>query len=438
MDLSLTAIQQLSPDEASLKAARGLVVPAKWPTLGMTDAAIWGECQGSGAKPYQVQVDKTGPAFKCSCPSRKFPCKHGLALLLLANQNSNQFIAQDTPGWVNDWLDGRQQKAEKSAEKKAEKAVQAAAPDPAAQAKREQQRLARMGDGLAELQTWMSDQVRQGLGRLPQQLGDFDRLSQRMVDNQLPGVAARIQRWSQLLRKTNWASALLGEFGLLQLQIDGFSRREHLEPAVRDDLLAALGITQDKDDLQANRPAVEDTWTVLGLAYREEQRLWIRRVWLLGQQSGRLALILDFAHGNRHFEQAFIPGQSLNAQLVFYPGNSQRALLKASPHQIELPPPQFPSLDNALQQMAETLALNPWAAEMPFALKAGRLVQVQGDWFVADELGRTLSLAIAADQAWSLLAETGGQPVAWFGEWDHSALQPLSVWAPQLCWQVES
>jgi uncharacterized Zn finger protein len=27
-----------------------------------------------------VSVDLSGPAFRCTCPSRKFPCKHGLAL----------------------------------------------------------------------------------------------------------------------------------------------------------------------------------------------------------------------------------------------------------------------------------------------------------------------------------------------------------------------
>jgi SWIM zinc finger len=43
---------------------------------------VWGLCAGSGKRPYQTVVDLTGPAYKCSCPSRKFPCKHALALLL--------------------------------------------------------------------------------------------------------------------------------------------------------------------------------------------------------------------------------------------------------------------------------------------------------------------------------------------------------------------
>ncbi len=40
-----------------------------------------GLCAGSGKDPYQTVVD-LGPRYQCSCPSRKFPCKHALALLL--------------------------------------------------------------------------------------------------------------------------------------------------------------------------------------------------------------------------------------------------------------------------------------------------------------------------------------------------------------------
>ena len=103
----------LSPDAASSKAAKGLQSLSKWPNTGSNDAAVWGECQGSGSKPYQTQVDLSGPAFKCSCPSRKFPCKHGLALMLLraAGQVAD---GGEQPEWVNAWLGGRAEKAEKT------------------------------------------------------------------------------------------------------------------------------------------------------------------------------------------------------------------------------------------------------------------------------------------------------------------------------------
>lgn len=43
-----------------------------------------GECKGSGKNNYITSadyIDRANPVFRCSCPSRQFPCKHSLALL---------------------------------------------------------------------------------------------------------------------------------------------------------------------------------------------------------------------------------------------------------------------------------------------------------------------------------------------------------------------
>src|SRR5919204_1955012 len=73
----------LAPDAAAVRAAQGLAGPARWLALGRDGPALWGACQGSGEQPWQTQVDLAEPAFRCTCPSRKLPCKHALALLLL-------------------------------------------------------------------------------------------------------------------------------------------------------------------------------------------------------------------------------------------------------------------------------------------------------------------------------------------------------------------
>ncbi|MDR1442007.1 MAG: SWIM zinc finger family protein [Bifidobacteriaceae bacterium] len=72
----------MAPDQASLKSARGLAKAARWPALNSEGKLIWGECQGSGAKPYRVVVDAAGMGYRCCCPSRKLPCKHAVALML--------------------------------------------------------------------------------------------------------------------------------------------------------------------------------------------------------------------------------------------------------------------------------------------------------------------------------------------------------------------
>ena len=65
-----------APDASSLAAARKLAHPGPWSDTGSNDVLVWGKCQGSGKVPYQVSVDTAAPAYRCSCPSRKFPCKH--------------------------------------------------------------------------------------------------------------------------------------------------------------------------------------------------------------------------------------------------------------------------------------------------------------------------------------------------------------------------
>ena len=48
------------------------------------DTLLFGTCKGSGRSAYQTSVDFSGdtPVFRCSCPSRQIPCKHGIAILL--------------------------------------------------------------------------------------------------------------------------------------------------------------------------------------------------------------------------------------------------------------------------------------------------------------------------------------------------------------------
>ena len=73
----------LAPDPASQQAAARLAGSSRWSQTGAAGDVVWGLCAGSGQHPYQTIADLAGPAYSCSCPSRKFPCKHALALLLL-------------------------------------------------------------------------------------------------------------------------------------------------------------------------------------------------------------------------------------------------------------------------------------------------------------------------------------------------------------------
>ena len=124
MSIRLTEDQilQLAPDAASVKAGQGQAKTSKWPLLRCGERALWGHCQGSGSSPYQTIVDLTNIAFKCSCPSHKFPCKHALGLLLLYARSEVPPSSQDGRARVvTSWIDKRAETAEKKAQREERK-----------------------------------------------------------------------------------------------------------------------------------------------------------------------------------------------------------------------------------------------------------------------------------------------------------------------------
>lgn len=439
MELSVEEILRQAPDEASAKAARGLVVPAKWPTLGATDTALWGECQGSGSKPYQVQIDMREPAFKCSCPSRKFPCKHGLALMLLRVQHRDKFAATDLPAWVNEWQSARAARVQRQEQKKAQS--ENTTPDPAnekAAVKREATRAQRMQGGLDELARWLADRVTHGLAQLPATPQVWDDLAARMVDAQLPGLAASLRALrSEAGQGEDWPERVLGRLGRLQILVDAARRLASLPEAVQVDIRTALGQSPDKDAVLTSGEQVADRWFVLGQCVEEEDRLFVRRVWLIGLASGRHALLVDFAHGARRFEPNLFTGRVVSATLVFFPSAAPlRAVLLNTPQSEAGPPPAPPAqtLADALQYTAQTIAANPWLLRVGITVHDGVVQPTAAGWALRHADGPRLPLRLADEDGWTLTALGGGQPLTLFGEWDGERLRALSAWSGDLAW----
>lgn len=431
LQLSSEEVIQLAPDAASVSAARGLSSPAKWVLLGQDDEAVWGECKGSGAKPYQVQVDVQGPAFKCSCPSRKFPCKHGLALLLMRAQDASRFT-DARPAWVDEWLDGRRQRAEKAEAKR--QAPSEAVADPQAAAKREAARLERMAAGLQDLEVWMADQVRQGLIQLTQQPEVWDTQARRLVDNQLPGLAEPLRRIGALVGQgEDWPRRVLTEFGRLSLMVAAFARREQLPALVWEDLRTALGWPQEKTAaLQGD--VLEDEWLVLGESAEENQQIWTRRLWLQGHATGRVALLVDHAHGSRVFAESFVVGQKLALRLGFYPSHHPlRAQLVERGMGAAGGVPVAPSLAASLEALSAHGAAQPWRSLHPLVLAGVQLVFHVEHWLAVGD-GVQWGLDLPRAQGLALLARSGGAPLTLMGEWNGRQLLPLSAWQDELIW----
>ena len=462
MQFSAESVLALAPDAASAKAATGLLKPGRWSALGDNAAAVWGQCQGSSGSPYQVQVDLSGPTFKCSCPSHKFPCKHGLALLLLKARDASLFSAGAPPAWVAEWLGARAERAQKKEDKQREKAL--APPDPQAALKSAQQRWKQIDAGVAELRQWLLDQVARGLGSVgPASASAWESMAARLVDAKAPGLAQRLRHAADgLLQGGDWPAQTLRRLGLLQLACDAVARRDALDEAAVADLRVLLGWPLDKDAVLARATGVADDWRVLGVIQEErENNLHERRVWLQGERSGRRALLLDHSFGGRGFEQGWLCGTQQAATLAFYPSAAPlRALVAggagAAPvtgAQAEAPLPAHGGAQDALAAMpspgvraaasaeqewtaiAGRIAANPWDGLHPLrCAQATPCRDGDGDGHGLHWAGRRLPLEIGQAQGWVLLALSGGQPLSVMGEWNGQTLRPLSAQGADGLW----
>jgi hypothetical protein len=432
MTLTMDQVAALAPDASAAGAGRKLGSPGPWRGLGRSERALWGECQGSAV--YQVQVDLSDLASKCSCPSRKFPCKHALGLLFLSASAPQALAAAPEPEWVAGWLEKRAgAAAAQEARKEARKEEKP--PDPRAQEARAERRLERVRQGIEGLDLWLGDLVRNGLALVEAQPPSFwEAQAARLVDAQAPGLAARLRRLSGLPgSRPDWPALLLAELGRLALLTQAFRRLDALEPALAEDVRRLVGFTVSQEEVAAGGEAVSDRWLVLGQRVDEEERVRAQRTWLLGETTGRRALILQFAVGDGGFPALFAPGTRFAADLAFWPGAwPQRALVKERRGATEPagPLPALPGTESAgafLEETAAALARQPWLDRFPCALR-GVVPVAAGDVFmIRDAEGRTLPL-VRGDH-WKLVALAGGRPLDVTAEWDGLALAPLCALA---------
>jgi len=413
----------LAPDASSVAAARKLAVPGKWPTLARTGGVVWGEAQGSGSRPYLVGVDirTAEAASKCSCPSRKFPCKHALALLLLHSGGQGEWQDSMPPEPLQKWLDGRQARTETPPAPREARAV-----DPAARAKREAGRTAKVTRGLAELQVWLADLIREGiLAARTRSYREWDAQAARLIDAQAPGAARLVRQIPDFLHGQD-AQPLLAHLGRLALLCEGWTRRDTLSGPEREQVLAALGQPIDTAALTAGEGTPE-AWTVLGTVQETAERLEVRRTWLSRVGDGQVALLLDFAPGGRAFPAPPLPARhTAPLDVRFVPtAYKQRALLAGDPSRLDwqagVPNLQAGSVADVYAAYAQALALNPWLERV--ALGVGPVALLPEPFEAHDEHGHALPLTGVSPYV--LLAQARGERVRLFGEWDGEAYRPV-------------
>lgn len=440
MNFTTQAVLQMAPDDASAKAAKGLASPAKWgSSLGFSERAAWGECQGSGSKPYQTQVafNDGQPSFKCSCPSRKFPCKHGLALMLLKAQSEQLFSTAGEPAWVSQWLDSRVEREQRKQEK-----AQAIEADPvasqkaaAASDKKTKDRWSRIEKGLDDLELFLVDQLNAGLASLgANSLAAWQQMAARMVDAQAQALSDILLSAIGLVGKAdNWPSLLMAQMGRVQLCIEAVRHRDKLSPDELVDLQAALGWAIDSATAISKGIKVEDVWLVLGsVTDVRNVRMIERRTWLYGMNSGQRALVLEYSVGGKGFERVWEVASAFGGTMAFYQSAAPLRAVPVGVLESTLSPsfeiwPAF-TMDEELMVNARQLSANPLTLLMPMMLADVMVTHKGGCWWLhpAGEGARVaLQMRVHDLSGWDLMAASADNGIKVAGEWDGEAFRPM-------------
>jgi SWIM zinc finger len=464
MPLTLAKVEQIAPDQGALDAARKLLHPQHWPTLARDDGAIvWGECQGSGSLPYRVAFSEADLGYKCTCPSRKLPCKHALALMWM-RADGREFAVQNRPDWVSAWLGRRRGSATRrgaSPEAEDERApVSLAAvpqtvetapsrPSPASEggkgggearaaAQRERNRATREAsilNGLEELDRWILDQVERGLAGFSSAAHEQCRvMARRLVDAKANGLATRVELLPAALLglpEQTRADFLIERFGELHLVAEAYRRQADLPEALKADVRLTVGWTMSRDELLAEPKAlrVRGRWMVLATRVElQPDRLRRIETWLGRVSNGegpRFAVLMDFVPAAAGTSASpFSPGETLEAELVFYPSAAPlRAVIAeqsggtGKEERWSAPPDD---VTRAIGRYEAVLATRPWLGDWPIAVSSAVVGRTADGFVLADNEGRALPIDARDDDL--LLPLIGIRNIDAFGLWNGRGL----------------
>jgi hypothetical protein len=459
----------VAPSPAAITAAQPLATPQRWSGLGADDRVLWGSCQGSGAEPYDTAVDHVGVGYRCTCPSRKRPCKHALALLLLWARDQ---VPPGSPApAVEVWITKRVAAAAGAAQSRATDGDNGSpapdqrpdnrgelddvgdddsVPEPPLEDERNDardERVERMFGGLTELDRWLDDRIRTGLADPAlARYATWDDLAARLVDAQAGSLANRIRRLAGLVgASSTWHDDVLAELGLLHLLSQAGRRLGSLPDPLADSVATTVGWQVRKADVLGGVPDT-DHWVVAGRSDQREDRIEVRRHWLRGESSGRWALLLSFAAYQQSLDESLEVGSTVHADLHRYPGPALRALLgtrHADPVDMMFPNepsagprpgrPPGQTITAACDEIGRMLVAEPWLDRLPSSVTAA-ISRTASGWCLTDETGSLPLLApderprrAGDDGLVGMLAASGGAPVDLSIEWTPHGVVPLAV-----------
>lgn len=189
-------IESAAPNADASKNGRALVVKGKFAGLHFDsdETILFGQCAGSGKQPYSVSCDfarADQPTYRCSCPSRQFPCKHCIGLMFAYVLKKGSFKVAAIPADLAE----KREKLATRVEKKKEDAEKPKVVNKTALAKKIRTQL----DGLDLLEKLTLDLTRIGIGNMnAKSAREIEDNARQLGNAYLPGAQAALHRYTKL------------------------------------------------------------------------------------------------------------------------------------------------------------------------------------------------------------------------------------------------
>jgi hypothetical protein len=189
-------VESSAPNADAVKNGRGLVLKGKFLALHVDpdETVLFGQCQGSGKEPYTCSSDfarPEQPTHRCSCPSRQFPCKHCIGLMLAFVTKKPSFKTADVPPELAE----KREKLATRVEKKKEEVAKPKAVNKEALAKKIKSQL----DGLELLEKLTLDVTRIGIGNMNAKTArEIEEKAKQLGNAYLPGAQSALHRYTKL------------------------------------------------------------------------------------------------------------------------------------------------------------------------------------------------------------------------------------------------
>ncbi|MET0236100.1 MAG: SWIM zinc finger family protein [Kibdelosporangium sp.] len=419
--MDVDAVLALAPDKQVASSAARLAAPGNWSALGHDEHVLWGLCKGSGKKPYQVCVDLDDRATKCSCPSRKFPCKHAVAVQVLHVRGGTPVA--EPPEWVGEWQLRREVRKTPKPLDDSPEAVERRAVQREKTA--EARDLAVQG-GVAGLREWLADVARRGIAELTgRDRAWWESIIRRMVDAQAPGLANSLEDLAAVVFSggVNWAEKAADRIGGLHLLATLAAKPP---PDLAEVVRMRLGYTTTEQETLA-QPAWTDRWVVLLRKDEDDGRVRTTMQWVWGRERREWVTVIRHAAGGAIAGPA-LPHGEFNGDLHPYPAGAPRRMavgerepsVKAQPIELSA------TWTDALAGLEPLLRKDPWQRLHPLTCREIRLAE---GLVAVDSDGRALPVIddVAADRA---LAIHGGRPFDAVGLWDGWSVRIGAVAVP--------